>query len=406
MKIGLKKVLKRKYAIIVAAGSGSRMGRDIPKQLLYYGGQTILETSVRKFAECELVDDVIVVSPADGSLDETYEKLLSEIDTGISIVRGGEERADSVYEGLKAVAADAGTKGFGREEVMVLIHDAARPGVDKGIIERSIEAMDVCRAVTAAVPSVDSVRMISDTSVKSLKTELSYPIITSDAVQRELIYMVQTPQVFILDDIMSAHEKAGLDGFKGTDDASYAGHIGIEVGIVKGSRANAKITTTEDLNLNVRVGNGYDVHRLVPGRDLILCGTPIPAKLGLDGHSDADVATHALMDALLGAAGLGDIGKYFPDTDDRYKGADSLDLLTEVKAMLGACAIGNVDITIIAEAPKLAPYNEQMRKNIADTLGIPLSAVNVKATTAEGLGFTGRGEGIAAFAVCTIEGSL
>jgi 2-C-methyl-D-erythritol 4-phosphate cytidylyltransferase/2-C-methyl-D-erythritol 2,4-cyclodiphosphate synthase len=185
-----------------------------------------------------------------------------------------------------------------------------------------------------------------------------------------------------------------------------AEHAGIRVALVKGSSANKKITTKEDIHMAGRVGSGYDVHRLVPGRPLILLGTPIPAKLGLDGHSDADVAAHALMDALLGAAALGDIGRHFPDTDDKYKGADSMKLLAEVRDMLGGAKIVNVDITIIAQAPKLAPYIDQMKNNVAQTLGIPGSAVNVKATTEEGLGFTGRGEGIAAQAVCIIEGSF
>ena len=157
----------------------------------------------------------------------------------------------------------------------------------------------------------------------------------------------------------------------------------------------------------VRVGTGYDVHKLVPGRALILCGTPVPYEKGLLGHSDADVATHALMDALLGAAGLGDIGRHFPDNDDRYKDADSLVLLSQVRAKLedaGMTAINNVDVTIIAQAPRLASYNDQMKYNIASTLGIPETAVNIKATTEEGLGFTGRGEGIAAIAACAIEG--
>ena len=156
--------------------------------------------------------------------------------------------------------------------------------------------------------------------------------------------------------------------------------------------------------MTTRVGIGYDVHRLVPDRDLIICGTPVPYELGLLGHSDADVATHALMDALLGAAAMGDIGRHFPDNDDAYKGANSLELLAKVKAMLGDVTINNVDITIIAQAPKLAPYNEQMRNNIANTLGIPLTRVNIKATTEEGLGFTGNREGIAAIATCAIEG--
>ena len=156
--------------------------------------------------------------------------------------------------------------------------------------------------------------------------------------------------------------------------------------------------------MTTRVGTGYDVHRLVPDRDLIICGTPVPYELGLLGHSDADVATHALMDALLGAAAMGDIGRHFPDNDDTYKGANSLELLARVKEMLGDVTINNVDITIIAQAPRLAPYNEQMRLNIANTLGIPLTRVNVKATTEEGLGFTGNKEGIAAIATCAIEG--
>ena len=410
---------KRKYALIVAAGSGKRMNIELPKQLLPYRGSTVLETVVRKFAAHEQIDDIVVVAPEDGSLDKTYYQIMGDIrmsedtndDSGrtkdILVVRGGKERSDSVVSGLKAVAEDAKGKGFTEEEVMVLIHDAARPGVDKYTIRDGIDAMEKCRAVTVAVPSVDSVRMISDNSAEALKNEGSYPIISSTCVQRELVYCVQTPQAFVLSDILRAHEMAAEDGFAGTDDASYAEHAGIEVGIVKGTRGNAKITTSEDLELRTRVGNGYDVHKLVPGRDLILCGTPIPSNLGLDGHSDADVATHALMDALLGAAGLGDIGRHFPDTDDRYKGANSLKLLSKVKEMLGEdVLVGNVDITIIAQEPKLAPYNEEMRKNIAKTLGISESSVNVKATTEEGLGFTGRGEAIAAFATCTIEGSF
>ena len=162
--------------------------------------------------------------------------------------------------------------------------------------------------------------------------------------------------------------------------------------------------------MSIRVGNGYDVHKLVPERALILCGTPVPYEKGLLGHSDADVAAHALMDALLGAAGLGDIGRHFPDNDEKYRGADSMKLLAEVRDMLSAASadgevkINNVDVTIIAQAPRLSPYNQQMKNNIATTLGIPESRVNIKATTEEGLGFTGRGEGIAAIATCAIEG--
>ena len=286
---------------------------------------------------------------------------------------------------------------------MVMIHDAARPGISEDIISSCIEAMEKYEAVAVAVPSTDSVRMIFDAP---LKGEASYPIITSAHVDRSTIFMMQTPQCFKLSDIRSAYVVAALEEFAATDDASVAEHAGIRVALVKGSSANKKITTKEDIHMATRIGSGYDVHRLVPGRPLILLGTPIPAKLGLDGHSDADVAAHALMDALLGAAALGDIGRHFPDTDDKYKGADSMKLLAEVRDMLGGAKIVNVDITIIAQAPKLAPYIDQMKNNVAETLGIPGSAVNVKATTEEGLGFTGRGEGIAAQAVCIIEGSF
>ncbi|MBR0373122.1 MAG: 2-C-methyl-D-erythritol 2,4-cyclodiphosphate synthase [Mogibacterium sp.] len=156
--------------------------------------------------------------------------------------------------------------------------------------------------------------------------------------------------------------------------------------------------------MSIRVGNGFDVHRLVPGRDLILCGTPVPSEVGLLGHSDADVATHAIMDAILGAAGKGDIGKHFPDTDDAYKGANSIGLLVKTMEIAGDVTVVNIDATIVAQRPKLAPYIEDMRRNIADAVRVPVGRVNIKATTTEGLGFTGRGEGIACIATCMIEG--
>lgn len=383
------------------------MGISVPKQLLSFGASTVLETSVRAFSSRPDIAGVVIVSPEDGSLDDIYDEIASGISADhqkeILVTRGGNERYDSVNAGLEAVLGSAAAKGIAAENVMVMIHDAARPGVSAEIIGECIEAMEKNDAAAAAIPATDSVRMISDAP---LKGGLSYPIITSAHVDRSLVFMMQTPQCFRLSDIRSAYAKAYADGFEATDDASVAEHAGIGVALVRGSKANNKITTKEDIHMAARVGSGYDVHRLVPGRPLILLGTPIPARLGLDGHSDADVAAHALMDALLGAAALGDIGRHFPDTDDKYKGADSMKLLGEVKEMLGGAKIINVDVTIIAQAPKLAPYIDQMRNNVAKTLEIPLSGVNVKATTEEGLGFTGRGEGIAAMAVCTIEGSF
>ena len=205
--------------------------------------------------------------------------------------------------------------------------------------------------------------------------------------------------------IKRAFEKAYTDNYYGTDDAVLVERLGKEVSIARGSYSNIKITTREDLPLNVRVGMGYDVHKLTEERKLILCGVNIPFEKGLLGHSDADVAVHALMDAMLGAAAMGDIGRHFPDTDERYKGISSIILLKKVKELIDqeGYTVGNVDITIMAQKPKLAPYIEEMRKNVAGVLKLEIGDVNVKATTTEKLGFVGREEGIAAEAVCIIN---
>lgn len=405
-------------AVIVAAGQGTRMKMDVPKQLFPYGRSTVLGTAVRAFAMPEYIDKIYVVSPQDGSLDDTYKDIMAECERlsgrapgSIAIVHGGDTRQDSVRLGLRAAARDARLAGVDKDDAIVLIHDAARPGVSEDIIRRNIEAMRDHRAAITSMPASDSMRMINCEkpeyiSSLPLKESITYPIMNTNVVRRELVYRSQTPQTFRLSDILNAHELALRNGYSATDDAMVAEHVGIKVALVAGSSANLKITTREDIHMAVRTGIGYDVHRLVPGRPLILCGTPIPSNLGLDGHSDADVAVHALMDALLGAAGLGDIGRHFPDTDEKYKGVDSMKLLAEVRDMLGNARIVNVDVAIIAQAPKLSPYMEQMKQNISSTLGIPANAVNVKATTEEGLGFTGRGEGIAAMATAAIEGSF
>jgi 2-C-methyl-D-erythritol 4-phosphate cytidylyltransferase/2-C-methyl-D-erythritol 2,4-cyclodiphosphate synthase len=216
---------------------------------------------------------------------------------------------------------------------------------------------------------------------------------------------VQTPQGFDVALIREAYAAAEGEGFLGTDDGGLAERAGHPVTIVEGSYRNIKITTQEDLPMETRIGTGFDVHRLTEGRKLVLCGIEIPFEKGLLGHSDADVAVHALMDAMLGAAAMGDIGRHFPDTDDAYKGISSMILLQKVRELIEqeGFRLGNADITIMAQRPKLSPYIEKMRTNIAAVLGMDAGSINVKATTTEKLGFVGRQEGIAAEAVCTIN---
>ena len=272
----------------------------------------------------------------------------------------------------------------------VLVHDAARPFVTETVVR------DVIRCASdrgAAVPCVAVKDSLRETEGDG-----------SRCVDRSRFFAVQTPQGFRRELLVEAYEKACEDGFSGTDDASLVERLGHHIEIVHGDYDNIKITTKEDLPMENRVGTGFDVHRLVEGRKLILGGVEILYEKGLDGHSDADVLIHALMDAMLGAAAMGDIGRHFPDTDDEYKGISSMKLLEKVNNILAEnmYSIGNADITVIAQKPKLSPYTEKMRENIADVLGIGKDLINIKATTTEKLGFTGRGEGIAAEAVCSI----
>lgn len=392
-------------AIIVAAGKGTRMNMNFPKQMLPYRGSTVLQCAAEPFVRHDGIDELVIVMPSDGSYMDFYRKTtqaLSDISgKAVHLVAGGKERGDSVQAGLQMCGKICKTKEIPESQVNVLIHDGARADVSLEIIDRNIEGLRECPAVCTAVPAVDSMRIVPDIGLNSL---LNYPIMNSKVIERRKMFYVQTPQSFRLDVILAAYGKATRDEYRGTDDASVAEYAGVPVALVEGEYANRKITTKEDVSMEIRTGNGYDVHRLVPDRDLILCGTPVPSKLGLLGHSDADVATHAVMDALLGAAGKGDIGKYFPDTDEKYRGAGSMTLLQEVMEIIGGYRVVNVDVTIICEKPKLAPYIESMRNRLAEVLAVRPDQVNVKATTTEKLGFTGRGEGIAAIATCAIEG--
>ena len=370
----------RVIAIIAAAGRGKRLGSSLPKQFLKVRGRTILEMSVEAFEQNKYVDEIFVAANADYC--ELTEKLCRGFSKLKKIVAGGAERQDSVRAALDCLRGENG---------IVLVHDAARPFVSEAVINAVIEGTADFGAAIPTVPAKDTIRQVDGTGSRTL--------------QRETLACVQTPQGFRISLLKHAFEKAQAEGFLGTDDASLVERMGINISMVQGEDANRKITTREDLETEMRIGTGYDVHRLVEGRPLVLCGEQIPYEKGLLGHSDADVLLHAVSDALLGAAALGDIGKHFPDTDPRYEGADSLMLLREVGRLLDETGytVGNIDATVLCQAPKLAPHIPAMRQNIANALGLALDDVSVKATTEEHLGFTGEGLGIAAHAVALIE---
>lgn len=385
-------------AIIAAAGAGKRMGSDRNKVFLHLGGKPILCRSCLALAACGEVDELIIAASPD-EVDEIA-SIVKENPPGLpwQVIAGGKERQYSIANALMVVPPQA---------EFILVHDAARPLVQPEEVKKVIVAAREYHAAGIAVPVKDTIKEIDD---------LQFAVATPP---RDLLWAIQTPQGFNASLLRRAYREAEADGFLGTDDASLIERLGIKVKLVHGHYSNIKITTPSDLAIgeallrgrkgkgeeSMRIGIGYDVHRLVRGRKLILGGIEIAHPLGLEGHSDADVLLHAIKDALLGAAALGDIGRHFPDTDNQYKGASSLVLLKKVRHLLAEKGYEayNIDATIIAEKPKLAPYIEQMNQNIALALGISCHQVNVKATTTERLGFTGRGEGIAAQAAVTIR---
>ena len=377
------------YAIILAGGSGRRMGAGCNKVLLSLGGEPVILRSICAFEG--LVDGIVLVSRSEDI--PAMREMLAKSGLTAAVVPGGATRQESVWNGLCALPE-------GVEHV--LIHDGARCLVDADTIRRCKTSVEVHGTGVAAIPVVDTIKQLDADGIVAATPD------------RSTLMAVQTPQGFRLPIIMKAHEDAQQAGFIGTDDASLVERIGQPVRLTQGNRRNIKLTTPEDINMaeaylngglpDLRVGHGYDVHRLVEGRELILCGVTVPHTLGLLGHSDADVALHALMDAMLGAMALGDIGKHFPDTDERYRGISSMKLLTHVVALLAehGARVTNCDVTIVAQKPKLLPYIPQMRQNVADALSLPLDRVNVKATTTEHLAFEGREEGISAQAVCMV----
>jgi len=379
-------------AIVPAAGSATRMGGE--KQRLLLNGRPVLAHTLSVLQQTAVIDEIVVVArKADVEEFLSYRERFG-ITKLAAVVVGGESRQQSVANGLAAVSD---------RTTLVAIHDGARPLVTAEEIERIVAAAEEYGAATAATPVKDTLKIAgADGTVAA----------TPD---RSTLWAVQTPQVFHCDRYRAALRKAAADGRDFTDDCQLFEDVGHTVRLVQTGYQNIKITTPEDMAIArgllgkgetaMRIGHGYDVHRLTEGRALILGGVTIPYEKGLLGHSDADVLTHAVMDALLGAAGLHDIGRWFPDTDERYRGADSIQLLEHVIALLAedGFAVGNVDATVLAQAPKLLPYIDTMRENLARACGVPTAAVNVKATTEEKLGFTGAGDGMAAHAVCVIK---
>lgn len=378
-------------AIILGGGSGQRMGAKCNKVLLPIAGKSMIVRSVEAFVP--LVEQVVVVSREEDMPVMASELAQNGLD--VPMVSGGATRQESVWRGLQALSGQCDG---------VLVHDGARCLVTADVIQRCMASVEECGTGVAAVPVTDTIKTVSDANI------------ALDTPNRTSLRAVQTPQGFKTDLLRQAHEQAQRDGFLGTDDASLVERLGVPVQLTEGSRRNIKLTTPEDLLMAeaffaeqalpaLRVGQGYDVHRLVEDRPLILCGVTIPHTLGLLGHSDADVALHALMDAMLGAMALGDIGKHFPDTDPAYAGADSLQLAQHVARIMRekGWKIVNIDSTLLCQKPKLAPYIPAMRENLAAAFGMPVDAVSVKATTEEHLGFTGEGLGIAAHAVALIE---
>ncbi len=379
-------------AVLVAAGSSTRMGFD--KLSFDLGGETVLRRSIRAFEQCPLVDEIVLVAGKNRAYVEAQAK---DCRKPVRVVQGGATRAESAKNGVLAARG-----------AFVAVHDAARPFVSEAVIADAIAAAKRCGAAAPAVPVKDTVKRAVRGDGKTVPADCW----VEDTPDRSTLYAVQTPQCFDRAAYLSALD--ALDEAKArlvTDDCSLFELTGHPVQLTQGDYANLKITTREDLprpekeENTMRIGHGYDVHRLVEGRKLILGGVEIPYEKGLLGHSDADVLAHAVMDAVLGAAALGDIGKHFPDTAAEYAGADSLVLARRVNEILheNGWKIENIDSTILCQKPKLAPHIPAMREKLAEAFGLPVDAVSVKATTEEHLGFTGEGLGIAAHAVALIE---
>ncbi len=390
----------KNIALIVAAGRGSRAApgsaNAAPKQYVPLLGKAVLQHAIDRFAAIpEISNILVVIHPDDHDL---YEKNIASNSKLLPSVNGADTRQGSVLAGLHALDAFAPD--------VVLIHDAARPFVPDSLVRRVLTALKDDPAAVPAIPIADTMR----------RNEQGF---AGAAIPREHVSAIQTPQGFVYRDIFAAHKQAIADGkLDLTDDSEVAAHAGMPVRIVDGDRDNIKITTPADFQsirrlldyeenrqaMNVRTGTGFDVHKFTDGAHVTLCGIKIPHSRGLSGHSDADVGLHALTDAILGAIGAGDIGSHFPPSDPQWKNADSVLFLAHANKLVleKGGHINHLDVTLICEEPKIDPHRDAMRHRIADIMAMPVSRVSVKATTSEGLGFTGRREGIAAQAIATI----
>ncbi|MBR1708932.1 MAG: 2-C-methyl-D-erythritol 2,4-cyclodiphosphate synthase [Clostridia bacterium] len=385
-------------AVIVAAGRGTRMHSEKNKIFLPLLGTPIIVRTVRTFKDSGCFEDGIIVVTGENDLEQMHEVLSRYGLDDVTIVLGGATRQESVSNGIGAVA---------RTTDFVAIQDAARPLITLPILKAAMRMAREKGNATVAVESKDTIKRV-DAENRVVET-----------LNRSDLRVIQTPQIFRLSEILEAHRTfKNADGI--TDDAMLMEKAGKVVYLSEGSPENLKITTPEDMivaeqilrkrgeaekKMEMRIGHGYDVHKLVTERDLILCGVKIDYEKGLLGHSDADVAAHALMDAMLGAAAMGDIGYHFPDTDERYRGADSMMLLEEVTRLISekGWTVSNADLTIICQRPKLRPYIEDMRRSLARHIGVDVERISVKATTTEHLGFEGEGLGISTHAVVMLE---
>jgi len=375
---------QRVGAILAAGGSGERAG--VAKQWLVLGGESVLRRAARALTGSGVVDDLVVVVPAGDEARGAAE--VGALGRPVRVIPGGAARADSVRAGLAALEGCD----------VVLVHDAARPFVSPELVRAVAHAAADRGAALAALPATDTVK----------RGDGSHVVETLD---RRALWMAQTPQGFRVPLLRRAFEAAGAWAAEATDECLLVERLGAPVALVPGEPGNFKITSPLDVERArarvepaVAMGVGYDVHRFAAGRRLVLGGVEFEGD-GLEGHSDADICAHAIGDAILGAAGLGDLGRHFPDTDGRWKGISSLVLLREIvhKAAEQGWAVGNCDVTLAARRPKIAPRAEEMRARLAEALGVSAARVNVKATTGEGLGFVGRGEGIAAHAVALLH---